>query len=100
MKWPEGVRKSGGGWRAVIMLDDGELLELGVWGLKPDAIEAYNWHLAWLSAWTGRCCRCQRDFRGSATEAHGSARDLLRHDPAGSEVSNYKQRKESKWLRT
>jgi hypothetical protein len=48
MKWPEGVRKSGGGWRAVIMLDDGELLELGVWGLKPDAIEAYNWHLAWL----------------------------------------------------
>jgi hypothetical protein len=59
MKWPGGVRKSGGGWRAVIMLDDGELLELGVWGLKPDAIEAYNWHLAWLG-WTGRCCRCQR----------------------------------------
>jgi hypothetical protein len=48
MKWPEGVRKSAGGWRAVIVLDDGEALDLGVWGLKPDAIEAYNWHLAWL----------------------------------------------------
>jgi hypothetical protein len=46
MKWPEGVRKCSGGYRAVIVLDDGPL-DLGVWGLKPDAIEAYNTHVAW-----------------------------------------------------
>ncbi len=47
-RWPNGVTRHGGEWRATIVVDDGEMLELGSWGLKENAIEAYNWHLAWL----------------------------------------------------
>jgi hypothetical protein len=44
----EGVTRRKEEWRATIVLNGGELLDLGVYGLQEDAVVAYNWHLAWL----------------------------------------------------
>ena len=100
MKWPEGVRKSGGGWRAVIMLDDGELLELGVWGLDRVWLQTLQLASGLARPGPAAVADAQRTKGISNGSSWIGSRDLLRHDPAGSEVSNYHQRKESKWLRT